>query len=100
MARQGKYLAASEVTLEWWVEWIIASCFYELTNPNRWPEILPLFRDLDRQAALESAGIDLFAVGRVLGHPDHKSTTRYCHLANDTLLAAVEAGAAKMNVPF
>jgi len=32
----------------------------------------------------------------VLGHADHKSTMRYSHLANDTLLAAVEAGAKKM----
>ena len=39
-----------------------------------------------------NAGIDLYAVGKVLGHADHKSTMR----ANDILLAAVEAGAAKM----
>jgi hypothetical protein len=32
----------------------------------------------------------------ILGHADHQSTMRYAHLANDTLLAAVEAGAAKM----
>jgi len=43
-----------------------------------------------------NAGIDLYAVGAVLGHADHKSTMRYFHLANETLLAAVEAGAAKM----
>lgn len=43
-----------------------------------------------------NAGVDLYAVGRVLGHADHKSTMRYSHLANDTLMAAVEAGAAKM----
>jgi site-specific recombinase XerD len=43
-----------------------------------------------------NAGIELYAVGKVLGHADHKSTMRYSHLANDTLLAAVEAGAAKM----
>jgi integrase len=58
--------------------------------------------DLRHSAAsfMINAGIDLFAVGRVLGHADHKSTMRYSHLANDTLLAAVEAGAAKMNVSF
>ena len=44
-----------------------------------------------------SAGIDLYAVGRILGHADHQSTMRYAHLANETLLHAVEAGAAKMN---
>ncbi len=58
--------------------------------------------DLRHSAAsfMINAGIDLFAVGRVLGHADHKSTMRYSHLANDTLLAAVEAGAAKMNVDW
>ncbi|KXU29480.1 hypothetical protein A0J57_23170 [Sphingobium sp. 22B] len=49
-------------------------------------------------SAMVNAGIDLFAVGRVLGHADHKSTMRYSHLANDTLLAAVEAGAKKMQL--
>lgn len=44
-----------------------------------------------------NAGIDLYAVGRVLGHADHKSTMRYSHLANATLMAAVEAGAAKLS---
>ena len=44
-----------------------------------------------------NGGINLYAVGRILGHADHKSTMRYSHLANDTLVAAVEAGAAKMS---
>lgn len=54
--------------------------------------------DLRHSAAsfMINAGIDLFAVGRILGHADHQSTVRYSHLANDTLLAAVEAGAAQM----
>lgn len=58
---------------------------------------LPI-HDLRHSAAsfMINAGIDLFAVGKVLGHADHKSTMRYSHLANDTLLAAVEAGAKKM----
>lgn len=51
-------------------------------------------------SAMVSAGIDLFAVGRVLGHADHKSTMRYSHLANDTLMAAVEAGAAGLKVDW
>ena len=56
--------------------------------------------DLRHSAAsfMINAGIDLFAVGRILGHADHQSTMRYSHLANDTLLAAVEAGAAKMAI--
>lgn len=41
---------------------------------------------------------DLFAVGRILGHADHQSTMRYAHLADETLMAAVEAGAAKLNL--
>lgn len=54
--------------------------------------------DLRHSAAsfMINAGIDLYAVGKILGHADHQSTMRYSHLANDTLLAAVEAGAAKM----
>lgn len=54
--------------------------------------------DLRHSAAsfMINAGVDLFAVGRILGHADHQSTMRYAHLANDTLLAAVEAGAKKM----
>lgn len=58
--------------------------------------------DLRHSAAsfMINAGIDLFAVGRVLGHADHQSTMRYAHLANDTLRQAVEAGAAKMNVDW
>lgn len=65
---------------------------------------LPGFRihDLRHAAAsaMVSAGIDLFAVGRVLGHADHKSTMRYSHLANDTLMAAVEAGAAGLKLDW
>lgn len=54
--------------------------------------------DLRHSAAsfMINAGIDLYAVGRILGHADHQSTMRYSHLANETLVAAVEAGAAKM----
>ena len=40
-------------------------------------------------------GVDLYSVGKILGHSSIQSTQRYSHLANDTLLAAVEAGAAK-----
>lgn len=56
--------------------------------------------DLCHSAAslMINAGIDSFAVGRILGQADHQSTMRYSHLANDTLMKAVEAGAAKMNV--
>ncbi len=55
--------------------------------------------DLRHSAAsfMVNSGVDLFAVGKVLGHASYQSTQRYSHLANDTLLAAVEAGAAKQN---
>jgi len=58
--------------------------------------------DLRHSAAsfMINAGIDLYAVGRILGHADHQSTMRYSHLANDTLLAAVEAGAANLKVDW
>jgi integrase len=46
-------------------------------------------------SAMANSGISLLAVGKVLGHASYQSTQRYAHLANDTLLAAVEAGAAK-----
>ena len=64
---------------------------------------LPKLRihDLRHSAAsfMVNSGVDLFAVGKVLGHASIQSTQRYAHLANDTLLAAVEAGAAKQAVP-
>ncbi|HVG48513.1 MAG TPA: tyrosine-type recombinase/integrase [Rubellimicrobium sp.] len=45
-----------------------------------------------------NAGVDLYAVGKILGHADHKSTMRYSHLANETLMRAVEAGAAGLTI--
>jgi site-specific recombinase XerC len=56
--------------------------------------------DLRHSAAsfMVNSGIDLFAVGKVLGHASYQSTQRYSHLAQDTLLKAVEAGAAKQKV--
>ncbi len=58
--------------------------------------------DLRHSAAsfMINSGVDLFAVGKVLGHADYKSTTRYSHLANETLLSAVEAGAAKLSAQW
>jgi integrase len=55
--------------------------------------------DLRHSAAsfMVNSGIDLFAVGKVLGHASVQSTQRYSHLSNSTLLAAVEAGAAKQH---
>jgi site-specific recombinase XerD len=36
-----------------------------------------------------NAGVDLFTVGKVLGHRDARSTARYSHLSADTLAVAV-----------
>lgn len=54
--------------------------------------------DLRHSAAsfMINSGIALYTVGRILGHADFQSTARYSHVAQDTLLDAVEAGAAKM----
>lgn len=58
--------------------------------------------DLRHSAAsnMINEGYDLYAVGKVLGHANHASTQRYSHLANDRLLAAVEAGAKRLNVAW
>ena len=58
--------------------------------------------DLRHSAAsfMINSGVDLFAVGKVLGHADYKSTMRYSHLANETLLSAVEAGASKLSAQW
>lgn len=47
--------------------------------------------DLRHSAASEmvNAGVDLYTVGKVLGHRDSRSTARYAHLAADTLASAV-----------
>lgn len=47
--------------------------------------------DLRHSAASEmvNAGVDLYVVGKVLGHRDSRSTQRYAHLRHDTLADAV-----------
>ncbi len=54
--------------------------------------------DLRHSAAsfLANGGVDLFTIGKILGHADYQSTIRYSHLANETLMNAVEAGADQM----
>ena len=49
------------------------------------------FHDLRHSAASEmvNAGVNLYTIGRVLGHRDARSTQRYAHLTHDTLAAAV-----------
>ena len=52
--------------------------------------------DLRHQAAsnMANSGQSLYAVGKVLGHSQPRTTQRYAHLSNDTLVAAANAGAA------
>lgn len=45
-----------------------------------------------------NAGFDLYTVRKMIGHVSIASTTRYSHLASDTIMAAEEAGAAKLDV--
>jgi integrase len=47
-----------------------------------------------------AAGVDLYTVGKIAGHRDYKSTQRYSHLANDTLIRAVEKSAANLNIDW
>lgn len=53
--------------------------------------------DLRHSAAsfMIQGGVPLFDVSKVLGHANYQSTIRYSHLSQASLLAAVEAGAAK-----
>lgn len=53
--------------------------------------------DLRHSAAsfMINSNIDIYTVGKVLGHASYQSTMRYAHVSQDSLLAAVEAGAAK-----
>lgn len=53
--------------------------------------------DLRHSAASEmaNAGVDLYTIGRVLGHRDSRSTARYSHLSAGTLSAAVSLIGAK-----
>ncbi|MGV9008459.1 tyrosine-type recombinase/integrase [Brevundimonas sp.] len=53
--------------------------------------------DLRHSAAsfMINSNIDIYTVGKVLGHASYQSTMRYSHLSQESLLAAVEAGASK-----
>jgi integrase len=53
--------------------------------------------DLRHSAAsfMINSNVDIYTVGKVLGHASYQSTMRYSHLSQDSLLSAVEAGAAK-----
>jgi site-specific recombinase XerD len=52
--------------------------------------------DLRHSAAsnMVNSGQSLYVVGQVLGHAQPRTTQRYAHLSQDTLLNAADAGAA------
>ena len=47
-----------------------------------------------------NGGVDLYTVGKIVGHKDYKSSQRYAHHARETLLRAVEKSAANLNVDW
>lgn len=67
-----------------------ARCFERARAKAGLPHIH--FHDKRHSAASEmiNAGVDLYTVGRVLGHKDARSTKRYSHLLLDTLKKAVD----------
>ncbi|WP_294266173.1 site-specific integrase [uncultured Sphingomonas sp.] len=58
--------------------------------------------DLRHSAAsnMVNAGQSLYVVGQVLGHAQPRTTQRYAHLSQDTLLAAVDAAAGFMGTTW
>ena len=96
-----------------------SGCPYVVPNPNTLRPFVGIFRTWDvarkqagvpdlrvhdlRHAAASfmlNAGVDIFTVGKVLGHSSVKTTTRYAHVANSTLLAAVDAGATGLGMSW
>lgn len=71
--------------------------FYNSWHSARCAAGLPDVRvhDLRHSAAsnMVNAGQSLYVVGKVLGHAQAKTTERYAHLSNETLLNAVNAAA-------
>ena len=49
---------------------------------------------------LAAANIDLYTISKILGHQDLRSTSRYAYVQNSTMLKAVEAGAAPLNMDW
>lgn len=92
------YLIPNPKTLKPW-----SSIFLSWDNARRkagMPELR--IHDLRHSAAsfMAAAGVDLYTIGKVLGHSNYKTTQRYAHLQSGQLIAAVEAGAAKLGVDW
>lgn len=94
-------------------------CPYVVPNPKTLRPFVGIFRTWDvarkqagvpdlrvhdlRHAAASfmlNEGVDIFTVGKVLGHNSVKTTSRYAHVANSTLLAAVDAGASGLGMSW
>jgi integrase len=88
-------------------------CPYLLPNPSTMKPFISVFNawdtarrragladvrihDLRHSAAsnMANSGQSIYTVGQVLGHSQTRTTQRYAHLSNDTLVAAANAGAA------
>lgn len=92
-------------------------CPYLLANPRTklpYVDIKKAFQKARRLAGLEDIcphslrhtaaswyianGVDIYTAGKILGHSSIASTARYSHVANDSLLSAVDAGATMLDV--
>lgn len=51
-------------------------------------------------SALVQANVPIYTVAKILGHSTVQHTARYAHLADDTLLSAVDTAAAKMGTDW
>lgn len=108
--------AAMEV-LEQLPRW--EDCPYVVPSPTTLKPFVSIFRSWDsaRKAAglpdvrlhdlrhsaasnLVNSGQSLYVVGSILGHAQTKTTQRYAHLSNETLLAAVDAAADVMGADW
>ena len=73
------------------------TCFYRSWNTVRIAAGLPEVRIHDLRHSMASnlvnSGRSIFEVSKILGHSQIKTTQRYAHLSQDTLLAAVDSAA-------
>ncbi len=93
-----KYLIPNQKTMKPWT-----SVFMSWDTARKQARLNDVrIHDLRHSSAsfMAAAGIDLYTIGKVLGHANYKTTQRYAHLQSDQLIAAVEAGAAKLGVDW
>lgn len=80
--------------------WSVYHCWDKARKAAGLPDVR--MHDLRHSAAsnLVNSGQSLYVVGTILGHAQAKTTQRYAHLANDTLLAAANAAADHMGTDW